>query len=104
MDNLQLGLLNNRAFAMIVAAIVIALCLICQSQSARAQAASASLSGTVVDQNGAAIPGAALMIVNPATGFTRETTTNESGRPPRPRSTIRITRSAPARTPGPETP
>ena len=43
------------------------------------QSSVASLSGQVVDQNGAVVPGAAVMIVNPSTGFTREVTANDQG-------------------------
>jgi hypothetical protein len=47
--------------------------------TAHAQSTSARLSGEVVDQNSAVVPDAAVMIVNPSTGLTRETTTNEVG-------------------------
>jgi outer membrane receptor protein involved in Fe transport len=43
------------------------------------QSSVASLSGQVADQDGAIVPGAAVMIVNPSTGFTREVTTNDHG-------------------------
>ena len=46
---------------------------------ARGQASTATLSGEVVDQNGAVIPGALVKIINPATAFGRETTTSDSG-------------------------
>jgi hypothetical protein len=51
----------------------------CSLLTAVGQSAAATLSGEVVDQNGAVVPGAAVMIVNPSTGFTREATTNDSG-------------------------
>src|SRR5574341_713392 len=43
------------------------------------QSASATLSGTVVDANGAAIPGATITVTEPATGVERTTTTNDLG-------------------------
>src|SRR5882724_11068995 len=46
---------------------------------ARAQNASATLSGTVVDPNGAVIPGANITVTNISTGLSRETTTNDQG-------------------------
>src|SRR5258708_2651793 len=45
----------------------------------QAQTTTATLSGTVEDQNGAVVPGAAVTVVNVATGFQRKTVTNESG-------------------------
>ncbi|HKO42987.1 MAG TPA: TonB-dependent receptor [Pyrinomonadaceae bacterium] len=44
-----------------------------------AQSTSARLSGQVMDQNGAVVPGATVLIVNPSTGFSRESTTNDEG-------------------------
>lgn len=46
---------------------------------AAAQAGTTSISGTISDQNGAAVPGAAVKLTNPATGFTRTVTTNNEG-------------------------
>src|SRR5574341_513054 len=43
------------------------------------QSASATLSGTVVDANGAVIPGATITVTEPATGVERTTTTNDLG-------------------------
>src|SRR5262249_18444803 len=45
----------------------------------RAQSAVVSLSGRVVDQSEATIPGAAVKILNPQTGFQRETRTKDDG-------------------------
>src|SRR5260370_40144863 len=47
--------------------------------AAYAQSATATLSGTVEDQNGAIVPGAAVTLVNRATGLQRETVTNDQG-------------------------
>src|SRR5215813_9616254 len=44
-----------------------------------AQTATATLSGTVQDQNGAAIPAAVVSVENTATRIRRDTTTNENG-------------------------
>src|SRR6266487_2683575 len=46
---------------------------------AHAQSTTATLSGTVVDQNGALVPGAEVKIINPATAFSRQTMTNDGG-------------------------
>src|SRR5947207_9234376 len=43
------------------------------------QSATATLSGTVEDTNGAVVPGAAITAVNNGTQLTRKTTTNEQG-------------------------
>src|SRR5258708_23986631 len=44
-----------------------------------AQSATATLRGTVVDQNGAVVPGANITVSNAATGLSRKTTTNDQG-------------------------
>jgi Carboxypeptidase regulatory-like domain/TonB dependent receptor/TonB-dependent Receptor Plug Domain len=49
------------------------------SVSLSAQVAGGSLSGTISDPQGAAIAGAKISAVNPATGVTTDTTTNTSG-------------------------
>jgi hypothetical protein len=46
---------------------------------AQTQSSAADLSGTVVDQNGAAVPGASVTAKDSATGITRTVTANESG-------------------------
>src|SRR6266404_4862536 len=47
--------------------------------AAHAQSASATLSGTVEDQNGAVVPGATVTAENKATGLKRQATTNGEG-------------------------
>src|SRR5438067_13691164 len=44
-----------------------------------AQSTTATLSGTVVDANGAAVAGANVTLSNTATGFARKVTTNSEG-------------------------
>jgi len=44
-----------------------------------AQSATATLSGTVIDQNGAVVPGANITVTNTATGLSRKAITNEQG-------------------------
>src|ERR1051325_10994920 len=46
---------------------------------ALAQSSTASISGDVVDQNGAVVPGAEVKIVNTATAFSRQTMTSNAG-------------------------
>src|SRR5260370_25932946 len=46
---------------------------------AQAQSTTATLSGTVVDQNNTVVPGAVITVTNTATGLKRETTTNDEG-------------------------
>jgi Carboxypeptidase regulatory-like domain/TonB dependent receptor-like, beta-barrel len=47
--------------------------------TAHAQSTTATLSGTVVDQNGAVVAGATVTVINAATGQQRQTTTNDRG-------------------------
>src|SRR5262249_10131913 len=47
--------------------------------TASAQSATATLSGTVEDQNGASIPGVEITVINPATALERQVTTNDAG-------------------------
>ena len=51
----------------------------CLLPTALGQSATATLSGTVEDQNGAVVPGATVRLINTATGLQRETTTNDAG-------------------------
>ncbi len=46
---------------------------------AQAQASTADLRGTVVDPNGAVVPGASVTASNSATGITRTVTANDEG-------------------------
>ena len=52
----------------------------CLVPSVLGQSATATLSGTIADQNGALIPGATVMAVNTATNLQRETTTTSTGK------------------------
>src|SRR5882724_4304009 len=51
----------------------------CSPLTARAQSVSATLSGTIVDQNGAVVPGVSVTVTNKATAAQRQGTTNEDG-------------------------
>jgi hypothetical protein len=53
--------------------------LIVAALHASAQVTTGSLQGVVLDQNKAAVAGAAVKVTNKATGITRETTTNDEG-------------------------
>ncbi|MDQ3917886.1 MAG: TonB-dependent receptor, partial [Acidobacteriota bacterium] len=80
MNNPRTEMSINLTFAFrATAAAVLAFCFLAHEPIASAQSASATLSGIVVDQNGAVVAGATIMLVNPATGFTRESTTDNAG-------------------------
>jgi len=59
--------------------LVLLLSVFCLLASVYGQSASATLSGTVEDQNGAVIPGATVTAVNTATALARHTTTDSGG-------------------------
>ena len=61
------------------AALCAALVLFAHPAAARQQSASATLRGVVLDPADAVVPGAAVRVTNPATGFRREMLTNEDG-------------------------
>jgi hypothetical protein len=63
----------------IIAKFFLLLSAFCLLPSAYGQSSTATLSGSVEDQNTAAIPGVTVTVVNKGTMATRETTTNESG-------------------------
>ncbi len=46
---------------------------------AQSQAAGGAIEGTVTDESGAVLPGASVVVKNPSTGLTRETTTDAEG-------------------------
>ena len=55
--------------SLLCAALLFAVCAV--PFAARAQTATANLSGTVTDQNGAVVPGTTVTVENPATGAKR---------------------------------
>jgi Carboxypeptidase regulatory-like domain/TonB dependent receptor-like, beta-barrel len=59
--------------------IAVAVLGLCSSQRLNAQILYGSVAGTVTDQTGAVVPGAAITIVNDNTGFTRNTTSASAG-------------------------
>src|SRR6266567_2778331 len=63
--------------ALLLACSLFALCAL--PFAAHGQSATATLSGTVEDTNGAVVPGASITAVNNGTQLTRKTTTNEQG-------------------------
>jgi hypothetical protein len=69
---------RNGSFGTLIAIMCVALGLTCAS-TARAQSNSATLSGLVLDQNGAVVPGAEVRILNSLTGLQRQTTTSDEG-------------------------
>ncbi len=69
----------------------------CSLLTAVAQSTSATLSGTVEDQNGAVVPGATVTAENKSTGLKRQATTNDEGQftiPLLPPSTYTVTAQA----------
>jgi len=63
--------------SLLLASVLLALCAL--PFAAHAQTATATLSGTVVDQNGAVVPDAAITVENIGTALKREATTNDEG-------------------------
>lgn len=59
--------------------VIMFLCFLLSPAVAFSQSATATLSGTVVDPNGAIVPGATVTITNPATSFTRDVQANSAG-------------------------
>ncbi len=59
--------------------LAIGVCLLTAALFGQAEIGGASLSGTVIDQTGAAVPNAKVTATNPATGTNRTTETNQSG-------------------------
>src|SRR6266850_5310478 len=70
---------NPRLTRSLPLAVLTLLSAFCLLPTAFSQSASANLSGTVVDQNGAVVPGANVKVSNTATGLQREVTTNDQG-------------------------
>jgi outer membrane receptor protein involved in Fe transport len=70
------------AFCLLPSAFCLLLFLVTHHSSlitVRAQGATATLSGTVTDQNGAVVPGVNVAVINLSQGFQRTTTTNSEG-------------------------
>lgn len=67
--------LRPKVFSVLVALFTCAIL----AGSISAQSGTSRINGTVTDQTGAAVPGATVMITNPATGFSRTVTTDSSG-------------------------
>jgi hypothetical protein len=67
---------RGRAFALVAGLVV---SLLCASVPAAAQTGTSSVRGTVVDAQGAAVPGAAVTLVDPATNQTRTQASDEDG-------------------------
>src|SRR5687768_6082376 len=66
----------TRSLPLAILTLLTAFCLL---PIAFSQTSTATLSGTVVDQNGAVVAGAEVTIINAATGLQRTATTNVSG-------------------------
>src|SRR6266545_965721 len=70
---------HQRPFALIIAFLLTAVCLLLSAVAASAQSATATLSGSVQDANGAVVPGTSITITNIATTLKREAATNSDG-------------------------
>ncbi|HLA11723.1 MAG TPA: carboxypeptidase-like regulatory domain-containing protein, partial [Pyrinomonadaceae bacterium] len=68
--------LLTRSLPLAVMTLLTAFCLL---PSAFSQSATATISGTVVDQQGAVVPGATVTVINAATGQQRQATTGDEG-------------------------
>src|SRR5574341_599686 len=66
----------TRSLPLAVLTLLTAFCLL---PSAFAQSATATLSGTITDENGGVVPSTQITVLNAATSIKRETTTNDSG-------------------------
>jgi len=63
------------AWAVCLSLLIVTLC----PTTTWGQTSSGTISGTVLDPGGAAVPGAEVVILNPATGQSRSVTTNDTG-------------------------
>ena len=72
-------MIHQRPLSYIASRSLLLLALCALPFAAHAQSATATLSGTVVDQNGAAVPGTAITVLNAGTSLQREATTNDGG-------------------------
>src|SRR6266498_301920 len=83
MNRHQPPLLRRRSFLLtarcVLPTVLLLLTAHCPLLTAFGQSATATLSGTVVDQNGAAIPAANVTVKNIGTALLRQTTTNDQG-------------------------
>src|SRR6266542_4471427 len=70
---------QNSMTRLLPLAVLTLLCGFCLLPSASGQSATATLSGTVVDQNGAAIPGVSITVLNAGTSLQREVSSNDQG-------------------------
>src|SRR5574341_216676 len=71
--------MTNQRPCFVTALIILLLSAFCLLPSAFSQSATATISGTVEDPNGAVLPGATVTVINVNTNRRRQTTTNESG-------------------------
>ena len=83
MINHRLSILRTRSLSRLVGVLTSLACVLlsafCLLPTAFGQSATATLSGTVEDPNGAMVAGAKVKVVNLNTGLERDTTTNDSG-------------------------
>ncbi len=70
---------NRRPFVLRAFRLALLFALCALPFAAHAQTSTATLSGTVVDQNGGAVPGTAITILNAGTSLSRQATTNDEG-------------------------
>lgn len=73
---MRFSILSTKVFSTLFAMLFVVL----STGNIFAQSGTTGVSGTVSDQNGAAVPGASVKLSNPETGFTRTVTTDEDGK------------------------
>ncbi len=73
---MNFSILKTRLFSAFFVMLMSAFCVVIVN----AQSGTTGVSGTVVDQNSAAVSGATVTIINAETGFTRTVTTNDEGK------------------------
>jgi Carboxypeptidase regulatory-like domain len=75
----SLGIYTARSRKAVGACLILGLSLLFAAAPGRAQGNAGSIEGVVKDPSGSVVPGAAVEVSNPVSGFTRQTTTGNDG-------------------------
>lgn len=73
---MKLGVFARKLQTLVAASLFVAVLV----GTAMSQSGTTGISGTITDQNGAAVPGATVTLINPETNFTRTVTTSDDGK------------------------